>query len=170
VNSQRAQNICPAHSTHNGSRALRLVPRAKNQHSTENGTHTSGVLNSWKEIAAYLDRGVRTVQRWESNLQLPVHRPQGKNRSAVLAFRDELDDWLRRTPSRLETNETFNRLFEVACSLQNLAHRLASLSDSQTRTEGEKLLEELDTVVRELAQWNGSAWESHSHTSSVEES
>jgi len=24
------------------------------------------LLNSWKEIAAYLNRGVRTVQRWET--------------------------------------------------------------------------------------------------------
>jgi hypothetical protein len=54
----------------------------------------SGVLNSWKEIAAYLDRGIRTVQRWERELQLPVRRPRQKARSAVLAFRSELDRWL----------------------------------------------------------------------------
>jgi hypothetical protein len=58
------------------------------------------VLNSWKEIAGYLGRGVRTVQRWERHLGLPVHRPKGKNRSAVLAFPSELDNWLRNTPLR----------------------------------------------------------------------
>src|SRR3954463_10845884 len=31
-------------------------------------------LDSWKEIAAYLRRGVRTVQRWERDEGLPVHR------------------------------------------------------------------------------------------------
>ena len=31
-------------------------------------------LDSWKEIAAYLGRGVRTVQRWEREEGLPVHR------------------------------------------------------------------------------------------------
>ena len=31
-------------------------------------------LDSWKEIAAYLKREVRTVQRWEKNLRLPVRR------------------------------------------------------------------------------------------------
>ncbi len=58
------------------------------------------VCNSWKEIAAYLGRGVRTAQRWEHDLQLPVHRPKGTDRSAVLAFPAELDDWLQRAPLR----------------------------------------------------------------------
>lgn len=58
------------------------------------------VLNSWKEIAGYMGRGVRTVQRWEQRLGLPVHRPQGRDRSAVLAMREEVDAWLARTPIR----------------------------------------------------------------------
>jgi len=31
-------------------------------------------LDSWKEIAAYLKRDVRTVRRWEHAEGLPVHR------------------------------------------------------------------------------------------------
>ena len=57
------------------------------------------VLNSWKEIAAYLGRGVRTVQRWEQELALPVRRPRGKSRSAVIAFKSELDKWLHQAPA-----------------------------------------------------------------------
>jgi len=57
------------------------------------------VLNSWKEIARYVGRGVRTVQRWES-LGLPARRPHGKSRSAVVAITDELDAWLRSAPAR----------------------------------------------------------------------
>jgi hypothetical protein len=53
------------------------------------------LLNSWKEIAAYLGRGVRTAQRWERDLRLPVRRPRGKDRSAVIAFTNELDCWLK---------------------------------------------------------------------------
>ncbi|MGC2694234.1 MAG: hypothetical protein WA738_00430 [Candidatus Angelobacter sp.] len=53
------------------------------------------VLNSWKEVAEYMGRGVRTVQRWERELNLPVRRPRGKSRSAVIAFKSELDRWLR---------------------------------------------------------------------------
>jgi hypothetical protein len=58
------------------------------------------ILNSWKEIANYLGRGVRTVQRWEAHLGLPVHRPSGRDHSAVLAFSTELDQWLDSRPVR----------------------------------------------------------------------
>jgi len=51
-------------------------------------------LNSWKEIAAYFDRGVRTVQRWERDLQLPVHRIGKGKRSPVFAVVAELKFWL----------------------------------------------------------------------------
>lgn len=56
------------------------------------------VLNSWKEIAAYMGRGVRTVQRWEQELGLPVRRPRGKERSAVIALKPDLDRWLHNVP------------------------------------------------------------------------
>ena len=54
----------------------------------------SVILNGWKEIANHLGRGVRTVQRWEQ-LGLPVRRPKGSDRSAVLALCEELDEWVR---------------------------------------------------------------------------
>src|SRR5947209_11829521 len=53
------------------------------------------LLNSWKEIAAYLNRGVRTVQRWEVELSLPVRRPRARNRSAVIDLRSELHQCLK---------------------------------------------------------------------------
>ena len=59
---------------------------------------TERILNSWKEIAQYLGRGVRTVQRWEAELGLPVRRPRGHARSSVLALSSELDEWVNRTP------------------------------------------------------------------------
>src|SRR5215469_686878 len=55
-------------------------------------SHT--MLNSWKEIAAYLGRGVRTVQRWEQELQLPVHRIGKGKRSPVFAVVSELKFWM----------------------------------------------------------------------------
>lgn len=42
------------------------------------------VLNSWKEVATYLGRGIRTVQRWERELGLPIRRPRGKPRGRSL--------------------------------------------------------------------------------------
>ena len=59
----------------------------------------SDFLNSWKEIACYLGRGVRTVQRWERDMGLPVRRPRGRQRSAVIALRGDLDAWLDRCPT-----------------------------------------------------------------------
>jgi hypothetical protein len=57
------------------------------------------ILNSWKEIAAYIGRGVRTVQRYELQFGFPVHRPAGMSRSSVMGFSDEIDTWLAKTPS-----------------------------------------------------------------------
>jgi len=62
------------------------------------------VLHSWKEISAYAGRGVRTIQRYEMQLGFPVHRPAGSPRSAVLAFSDEVDAWLSRSPMRNQAN------------------------------------------------------------------
>jgi phage terminase Nu1 subunit (DNA packaging protein) len=64
------------------------------------------ILNSWKEIARYLDRGVRTVQRWE-DLGLPVRRLNQRGRGAVFAFRSELDSWLRQCSAVVASNEGF---------------------------------------------------------------
>ena len=51
-------------------------------------------LDSWKEVAAYLKRGVSTVQRWEHGEGLPVHRHQHGKGGSVYAYRAELDHWL----------------------------------------------------------------------------
>jgi hypothetical protein len=54
------------------------------------------VLNSWKEIASYLGRGVRTVQRYERAFALPVRRVSSDaGRGSVVAFTNDLDNWLR---------------------------------------------------------------------------
>ena len=55
---------------------------------------SSQILGSWKEIAAYLGKGVRTVQRWELLHGLPVRRPKGAARGVVYCSREELDHWL----------------------------------------------------------------------------
>jgi hypothetical protein len=67
------------------------------------------VLTSWKEIAAYLGKGVRTVQRWEQTLGLPVQRPNGKPKGIVFAACDELDKWLATNWARrlIETTSSF---------------------------------------------------------------
>src|SRR5690349_6209706 len=76
------------------------------------------VLNSWKEIAEYMGRGVRTVQRYERDLRLPVHRPAGKSRSAVIAFADEIDRWMRKAPLPSSTNDSIAK--RVAANKEEL--------------------------------------------------
>jgi Fe-S-cluster formation regulator IscX/YfhJ len=53
-------------------------------------------LNSWKEIAEYLQREVRTVARWEKEFGLPVHRVGGGKGRSVFAYTREIDAWLER--------------------------------------------------------------------------
>jgi Tol biopolymer transport system component len=58
--------------------------------------HASGDrLDSWKEIAAYLHRDVKTVQRWEKREAMPVHRHLHEKLGSVYGFRSELDAWAR---------------------------------------------------------------------------
>jgi hypothetical protein len=52
------------------------------------------ILTSWKEIAAYLDRDVRTCVRWEQRYGLPVHRLDRDSKGKVFAYRDQIDEWL----------------------------------------------------------------------------
>ena len=52
-------------------------------------------LDSWKQIAVYLNREVRSVQRWEKREGLPVHRHPHLKGSTVYAFKSEIDGWLR---------------------------------------------------------------------------
>ena len=74
-------------------------------------------LESWKEIAAYLQRDVRTVARWESSEQLPVHRHHHGRGSSVYAYPAELDAWRAErkpeTGARLE-RPSWYRLIPVA--------------------------------------------------------
>src|ERR1700693_6053544 len=61
-----------------------------------------GRLDSWKEIAAYLKREVRTAQRWEKSEGLPVRRHQHDKLSSVFAYKSELDTWWHDRQPRLE--------------------------------------------------------------------
>ena len=62
-------------------------------------------LESWKEIAAYLKRDVRTVQRWEKREGLPVSRHIHDKLGTVYADRREIDAWWASRSVRLETDQ-----------------------------------------------------------------
>jgi hypothetical protein len=56
-------------------------------------------LSGWKEIANHLHQGVRTAQRWEKQLGLPVHRIKASG--PVVAFAEELNAWEVGKPTHL---------------------------------------------------------------------
>lgn len=59
-------------------------------------------LDSWKEIAAFLQRDVRTVQRWEKQAGLPIHRHAHSRLRTAYAYRSELETWWRTYPPSVE--------------------------------------------------------------------
>jgi tetratricopeptide (TPR) repeat protein len=61
-------------------------------------------LQSWKEIAAYFGRSVKTVQRWEARRGLPVYRVPGRLGS-VYAYDFEIAAWLNRHETPLGPGE-----------------------------------------------------------------
>lgn len=60
------------------------------------------ILNSWKEIASYLGVNARTAQRWEG-LGLPIYRITESQKTAILAYTDEIDHWLREKSGQEKT-------------------------------------------------------------------
>lgn len=68
---------------------------------------SSDRLDSWKEIASYLKRSVRTVTRWERHEGLPVHRHVHSKIGTVYAYKPELDAWWTSRGSQIE-NEPLN--------------------------------------------------------------
>jgi TolB-like protein/Tfp pilus assembly protein PilF len=62
-------------------------------------------LDSWKEIAVYLNRDVTTVQRWEKREGMPVHRHVHDKRGSVYALTGELDGWIRIRSSHVDEPE-----------------------------------------------------------------
>ncbi|MGH9521573.1 MAG: hypothetical protein ACRD3E_03460 [Terriglobales bacterium] len=97
------------------------------------------VLSGWKEIAAYMGRGVRTVQRWEK-LGLPVRRPNAHLRSAVLASTEEIDSWISGCRNGRESNPAS----AADCNEDRMRAEL-----DQLRLEVETLRRELDLIKRQ---------------------
>jgi TolB-like protein len=72
-------------------------------------------LDSWKEIALYLHRDVTTVQRWEKQEGMPVHRHLHHKRGSVYALSSELDAW--RQSRKLRFDEVQEPALEAPADL-----------------------------------------------------
>jgi FG-GAP-like repeat len=62
-------------------------------------------LDSWKEIALFLKRDVSTVQRWEKQEALPIHRHMHGERGTVFAYKSEVTIWWTNRHAKLERAE-----------------------------------------------------------------
>jgi hypothetical protein len=82
------------------------------------------ILTSWKDIAEYLGKGVRTVQRWEDELGLPVRRTGEGVKSGVLAIPEEIDAWVRSLKS-VENQAREALIQSLRIENQQLRHELA---------------------------------------------
>lgn len=112
------------HSDHNN-RANKAIDRI----SAERVHIARSMLQSWKEIASELRCGVRTAQRWEQELGLPVRRLGKGPRAPVLAFKDELNRWL-------ENNAKVHRAQQIH-SLQSVGGFLARQLSSANQMCGQ---------------------------------
>jgi hypothetical protein len=113
----------------------------------------AAVLTSWKDIARYMGKGVRTVQRWEQDFGLPVRRPKGSNKKAVLARPRDLDAWVAtRCVSRSELSRpasplTHSRQASIAALLA-LSAKIETAR--QLRDSNQILTAELSAAITTL--------------------
>lgn len=121
------------------------------------------MLSSWKEIAHFFGKGVRTVQRWEKTLDLPIHRPAGAPSNVVLARTSDLEEWMHRGPVvRAVSQEDADSAITlpvsaVLATLEDEVHSLAAsagiaLSTADASTSAEQRIVALTTVLTQVNQ------------------
>jgi len=90
------------------------------------------LLGTWNEIADFVSRSVRTVQRWEEFYHFPIHR----DANGVHAHPQEIDEWIAqplnfRSPLDLTANRRWNR--DVRIDAKEAVHRSRELRKQAQR-------------------------------------
>lgn len=108
-------------------------------------------LDSWKEIASFLRRDVRTVQRWEKKEGLPVYRHQHEKLGSVYAYRPELTAWFTgRQQSGMATEASAGRAADkIKLAVLPFGH-LGANTDGEGSYFTDGLTEEMITQVTRL--------------------
>lgn len=109
----------------------------------------SDLLDSWKEIASYLRREVRTVQLWEKKEALPVHRHFHKQLGSVYALRSEIESWKRQvsTKAPLPRTENLKTFTAEAGDAERIAILVSPLDNLTGHSRWRKLGEALVTAT-----------------------
>lgn len=81
---------------------------------TGSSTTSSDRLKGWKEIGEFLHACDRTAQRWERQLQLPVHRVPTARSAVVFGSKSEIEKWLLTKEGRTAVAEGGGALPGVA--------------------------------------------------------
>src|ERR1700733_7635812 len=117
-----------------------------------NISEDSTVLSSWKDIAKYLGKGVRTVQRWERHLGLPVRRPVGASqKSAVVVYRGDVDAWLAaRFSARTQQKSGIQANQTSRCARTTLREGVRTARE--LRKANHALTQEITASIRQLAE------------------
>jgi hypothetical protein len=108
------------------------------------------LLTCWKDIARYMGKGVRTVQRWEQKLDLPVRRPRGNAyKSSVVARTPDLDVWLA---SRWSSRTQEEAQVEAAVHHPNADLDHAIQTARALRAANHELTHEITSELKALVQ------------------
>jgi len=113
------------------------------------------ILSGWKDIAHYLGKGVRTVQRYECELGLPVHHPAArKAKGSVIATKAELDAWVMASPSR-EAFPLRHLALDNAKLLCEFGQRMKEFCQlSQEVTERQEKLHQTVEMLKVSVRWS----------------
>ncbi|MBS1814720.1 MAG: hypothetical protein JSS87_07580 [Acidobacteria bacterium] len=111
------------------------------------------MLSSWKEIAQFFGKGVRTVQRWEKTLDLPIHRPPGAPSNVVLAKESDLEEWMNRgvVGAHMRADQAVENAFDsIEKAIRELPHDAAQREErlAMMRQRMEELRHALEQAER----------------------
>jgi chromosome segregation ATPase len=106
------------------------------------------MLSGWKDIANYMGKGVRTVQRYERDLGLPVRSLSGHPTGAVIATKSDLDSWVRSSATAQESINRAQKALNVAPESRNVAQESRNIAQDSFNKEARRAA---DYLVSEIA-------------------
>jgi thioredoxin-like negative regulator of GroEL len=102
-------------------------------------------LDSWKGIAAFLGRSLRTVQRWHGCNGLPVHH-FGGHKGSVFAYEEEINHWLSGLAE--ESGTAQSRAEETLESGKRNSNELTTTANSMWETRSERNIQAIADLYR----------------------